>query len=324
MEKKTVIITGGNSGLGYQCAKNIAMCDPDYHVLLACRNIKKADTAAEMLKRETNNPNISTMELDLASLSSIRMFYDAFSQANLPPLYAVVCNAGIGAGGASGETYTKDGYEMIFGVNHLGHFLLTNLLLKRMGKSGRIIFVSSDMHDPPAFFLRKLVYDNAKAISSRRSGMLQYCTSKLCNIYCTYEMAELIATQTDRQITVNAFNPGYMPDTDFIRIEANLLLQGMARSFSRIMGGMIGKPSTSVKSGANLASLITEPSFGTMTGKYLDRGQEIKSSPLSYNKDNARELWETSMELSTLRQSETLFGQENRNDENGIIKDVIL
>ena len=77
MENKTVIITGGNSGLGYQCAKNIAMSNSGYHIILACRNAKKADIAAETLKGETNNPNISTMELDLASLSSIRMFYKA-------------------------------------------------------------------------------------------------------------------------------------------------------------------------------------------------------------------------------------------------------
>jgi NAD(P)-dependent dehydrogenase (short-subunit alcohol dehydrogenase family) len=324
MGKKTVIITGGNSGLGYQCAKNIAKCDPNYHILLACRNIKKADAAAEMLKREINNPNISTMELDLASLSSIRMFYDAFSQANLPPLYAVVCNAGISAGGVKGEVYTKDGIEMIFGVNHLGHFLLTNLLLNRMGKNGRIVFVSSDMHEPPAFLGLKVVYDNAKAISGRSPGMLQYCTSKLCNIYCTYEMARLIATQTDRQITVNAFNPGAMSDTNFIRIEGNVLLQGIMSSFSRIMGYIIGKSSSSVKSGAILASLMIDPLFGKMTGKYLDRGKDTKSSPLSYNKDNARELWETSMELSKLSQSETIFSKKNRNNKNGITGDVII
>lgn len=309
MKKKTVIITGGNSGLGYQCALNIAKNDPDYHILLACRNLKKADTAAEMLKSETGNPNISTMELDLASLSSIRMFYDAFSKADLPPLYAVVCNAGISAGGVPGEKYTKDGYEMIFGVSHLGHFLLTNLLLNLMGKSGRIVFVSSDMHNPPPFFRLKLVYDNAKAISARSSGMLQYCTSKLCNIYCSYEMARLLATKTDRQITVNAFNPGAMSDTNFIRIEGNIPLQGIMRGFSRVMGVIVGKPSSSVKSGAILASLIIEPALAEMTGKYLDRGKDIKSSLLSYNKDNARELWKTSMELSKLSQSETIFGQ---------------
>lgn len=314
MKQKTVIITGGNSGLGYQCAKNIAKKDPNYHIVLACRNLTKADEAAEMLKKETYNPNIYTMKLDLASLASIRMFDNDFSKANLPPLYAVVCNAGISAGGVPGTPNTKDGFEMIFGVNHLGHFLLTNLLLKRMEKDGRIVFVSSDMHEPPTFFKLKMVYDGAKAISHRNRGMLQYCTSKLCNLYCTYEMARLIDTQTDKQITVNAFNPGSMLDTNFVRIEGNVLLQGIMRAISGVMGRIVGKPSTSIKSGASLASLITDPSLSKMTGKYLDRGEEVRSSPLSYNKENARELWETSMELTNLSQSETIFRQEHTNN----------
>ena len=311
MEKKTVIITGGNSGLGYQCAKNIAMNSPCYHIILACRNAQRANVAAETLKGETGNPNISTMELDLASLPSIRMFYEAFSQADLPPLYAVVCNAGISAGGVPGMPYTKAGVEMIFGVNHLGHFLLTNLLLNCMGKSGRIIFVSSDMHEPPSFLRIKIEYENARAISAGKPGMLQYCLSKLCNIYCTYEMARLIETKTDRTITVNAFNPGAMSDTNFVRVEGNALLQGILRIFSGIMSHIVGKPGSSIKSGAALASLVTEASFDAMTGKYSDRGEIVKSSFLSYSKDNARELWETSMELSQLSISETIFGNEN-------------
>jgi hypothetical protein len=122
-------------------------------------------------------------------------------------------------------------------------------------------------------------------------------------------MSRLIDTQTDRQITVNAFNPGAMSDTNFIRIDGNMLLQGIMRGFSRVMGVIVGKPSSSVKSGAILASLITDPALSKMSGKYLDRGKNIKSSPLSYNKDNARELWETSMELCKLSQSETIFGR---------------
>jgi len=314
MEKKTVIITGSNSGLGYQCAKNIAMCDPNYYIVLACRNTEKANAAAEMLKSETRNPNIFTLELDLESLSSIRMFYEDFSQANLPPLYAVVCNAGISAGGVPGQLYTKDGFEMIFGVNHLGHFLLSNLLLNRMEKNGRIVFVSSDMHEPPAFLRIKMVYENAKAISVATPGMLQYCTSKLCNLYCTYEMARLIDTRTDKQITVNAFNPGAMSDTNFIRVEGSALLQGIMKSFSRVMSRIIGKQSSSVKSGANLASLITNSSYDKVSGKYVDRGEVIKSSLLSYDENNARELWKTSMKLSKLSQNETIFGHENLNN----------
>lgn len=308
MEKRTVIISGGNSGLGYQCAKNIAISDPNYHIILACRNARRAEMAAETLKGETNNKNILMMELDLASLSSIRKFYEEFLKLDLPPLYAVVCNAGISAGGVQGEIYTKDGMEMIFGVNHLGHFLLTNLLLNCVGKSGRIVFVSSDMHQPPAFLRFKMAYENARAISKGKPGMSQYCISKLCNLYCTYEMARLIGTKTDKAITVNAFNPGAMSDTNFMRVDGNILLQGSLKVFSSIMNHLVGKPSTAKKSGMILASLITEKKYETISGKYIDRGELVKSSQLSYNKDNATELWRTSMELAQLQTNETIFG----------------
>lgn len=307
-----MIITGGNAGLGYQCAKNIAERDPDYHVVLACRSLPRADAAAETLTRDTSNPNVSTMELDLASLASVRTFYDEFSRADLPPLHAVVCNAGISAGGVPGAQCTEDGVEMIFGVNHLGHFLLTNLLLNQVGTDGRVVFVTSDLHDPPRFFPVRVTYDNARGIAGRGPGMRQYCTSKLCNIYCCYEMARLIAAHTDRRITVNAFNPGAMSDTGFVRPAGNVLVRGAVRVVGSLMGALVGKQTTSIESGAALASLVTEPSFATTTGKYLDRGVEVESSPLSHDERNARDLWETSVELSGLRQEETMFTSDTK------------
>ena len=305
MEDKTVIVTGGNAGLGYQCAKNIALSDPGYHVVLACRSRSRGEAAATAMRAETNNPNISAMDLDLASLASVRAFHDTFSHASLPPLYAVVGNAGISANGVPGVPRTVDGVETIFGVNHLGHFLLTNLLLNQMGDSGRIVFVTSDLHNPPAFFPVKVTYDSAAAIANRGPGMRQYCTSKLCNIYCAYEMDRLISEQTDRHITVNAFNPGAMTDTGFSRPAGNALVRVAVRVIGGIMGALIGKQSTSIESGAALASLITDPS--PVTGRYIDRGAEAESSPLSRDRDNARELWQASMAMSGLKPSETIF-----------------
>jgi NAD(P)-dependent dehydrogenase (short-subunit alcohol dehydrogenase family) len=312
MEDKTVIVTGGNAGLGYQCAKNIALSDPGYHVVLACRSRPRGEAAAAALGAGTNNPNVSAMELDLASLASVRAFYDMFSHASLPPLYAVVCNAGISANGVPGVPRTVDGVETTFGVNHLGHFLLANLLLNRMGDGGRIVFVTSDLHNPPAFFPVKVTYDNAAAIANRGPGMRQYCTSKLCNIYCAYEMDRLISEQTDRHITVNAFNPGAMTDTGFSRPTGNALVRGAVRVIGGIMGALIGKQSTSIESGAALATLITAPSLVTRTGRYIDRGVEAESSPLSHDRGNARELWRASMAMSGLKPSETIFDSTSK------------
>ncbi len=192
MDDRTVIVTGGNAGLGYETAKNIALSDPAYHVVLACRSRSRGEGAATSLRSETGNPRIQAMQLDLASLASVRAFASTFSEAGLPPLFGIVCNAGISAAGVAGTPRTEDGFEMIFGVNHLGHFLLTNLLLPAMEDHGRIVFVTSDLHNPPAFFPAKVRYDSGAAIAHGKAGMAQYCTSKLCNIYCTYEMARLI------------------------------------------------------------------------------------------------------------------------------------
>ncbi|MFE6485415.1 SDR family NAD(P)-dependent oxidoreductase [Streptomyces sp. NPDC057757] len=308
MIDKTVVITGGNTGLGYQCAKNIALGDPGYHVVLACRSLTRGAAAAETLRTETGNPNITVMELDLASLDSVRAFCDSFSHADLPPLHGVVCNAGISAGGVPGVPRTADGFETIFAVNHLGHFLLANLLLHQIGDSGRLVFVTSDLHNPPPFFPVKVTYSDATALATGRGpGMRAYCTSKLCNLYCTYEMARLLSEQTDRHLTVNAFNPGAMSDTGFAAPTGNALVRGATRVLGSVMGKLIGKQSTSTASGAALANLITDPALTNTTGTYIDRGAQAPSSPLSHNRDNARELWQASMNMTGLRKSDTIF-----------------
>jgi NAD(P)-dependent dehydrogenase (short-subunit alcohol dehydrogenase family) len=308
MIDETVVITGGNAGLGYQCAKHLAAGDPGHHVVLACRSLARGEAAAEALRAETDNPNITVMELDLASLASVRAFYDTFSHADLPPLRGVVCNAGVSASGVPGAPRTADGFEAVFAVNHLGHFLLTNLLLTRMGDHGRVVFVTSDLHDPPPFFPVRVTYTSATAIATGGGpGMKAYCTSKLCNLYCAYEMARLLSEQTDRHITVNAFNPGAMSDTGFAAPTGNALVRGATRALGAVMGGLIGKQSTSTASGAALARLITDPALATTTGTYFDRGTRAPSSPLSHNRDNARDLWQASTDMTGLRGSETVF-----------------
>jgi NAD(P)-dependent dehydrogenase (short-subunit alcohol dehydrogenase family) len=306
MDDKTVIVTGGNAGLGYETAKNIALSDPAYHVVLACRSRTRGEEAATSLRSETGNPHIQAMQLDLASLASVRAFTATFTEEELPPLFGIVCNAGISAAGVAGTPQTEDGFEMIFGVNHLGHFLLTNLLLPAIGNHGRIVFVTSDLHNPPAFFPAKVRYVSGEVIAHGKAGMAQYCTSKLCNIYCTYEMARLIHEHTEKRITVNAFNPGAMSDTGFATPTGNALTRGVVRIIGGIMGSLIGKQSTSADSGRALASLITSPAFANTTGTYIDRGTPAESSPLSHNHTNAQELWQASTTMTGLRPAEAI------------------
>ena len=313
MDSKTFIVTGGNSGLGYQCAKNIALTNSDYHVVIACRNLIKAANAVKQLINETQNKNIHSLELDLASLDSIRQFCKVFIKSNLPPLYALVCNAGVG--GFDSTQLTKDGFKLIFGVNHLGHFLLANLLLRNLLDNGRIVFVSSDMHNPPKFMASNFGYTSAKEIAfpktnnseeNKSHNHAQYPISKLCNIYCTYEMATRIKGETTTQITVNAFNPGFMEDTSFSG-DSKTLLPSIARFVAPIIALLLGVKSTSIKSGKLLALLVTSPNYEGVSGKYFDRDKEIKSSELSYSKENAKDLWNTSIELANIQQNETIL-----------------
>lgn len=208
--------------MGYACAKNIAKADKNNHVILACRNAAKAKVTVNSLIKETNNNNITSLELDLPSLDSVRIFVSKFSNSEYPPLYALVCNAGLIM--VDKTYYTKDGFESTFGINHLGHFLLATMLLEKVTNSGRIVFVSSGTHDPAnKTIVAAPVYENARLLAYPKEmsqneniltvGQRRYSTSKLCNIYCTYELAERIKQQTNKNITVNAFDPGQMPGT---------------------------------------------------------------------------------------------------------------
>lgn len=314
-DKKTIIITGGNSGLGYACAKNIAKASKNNHVILACRNAAKAKEAVNSLIKETNNMRITSLELDLESLESVRNFVSQLSNSDYPPLYALVCNAGLIM--VDKTHYTKDGFESTFGINHLGHFLLANMLLEKMSDTGRIVFVSSGTHDPAQkTIVAAPVYENARLLAYPKEmsqdenmltvGQRRYSTSKLCNIYCAYELAERISEQTNKNITVNAFNPGQMPGTGFSRTFPPFM-KFITKHILPVFALFHSNIKTAEKSGKALASLIINPELNETTGKYFDGTKEIKSSELSYNKDNRKDLWRTSIELTKLKKTETIL-----------------
>src|SRR6478736_5116862 len=149
---QTVVITGGNSGLGYECAKTLlSASDATWHVILACRDANRAQGAVDQLTADVAAAGrVEAMSLDLASLASIRAFAadltNMLSVKVIPPLHAIVCNAGVNPGPTLSTT--ADGFESTFGVNHLGHFLLVNELLPTLQPPGRVVVVASGVHDP--------------------------------------------------------------------------------------------------------------------------------------------------------------------------------
>jgi NAD(P)-dependent dehydrogenase (short-subunit alcohol dehydrogenase family) len=271
---KTVIITGGNSGLGYKTALNLSKQGADWNIIIACRNEARARTAVANSKMN----NISYGIMDLSSLESIRNFANTVNE----PVYGLICNA---AGQA--EAPTAEGFESIFGACHLGHFLLTNLLLPKQLK--KVIFVASDMHSPPKM-IGKVEYNGAAELAypTEDKGMLKYAVSKLCNIMTAYELAERYP-----DVLANAFNPGFMNDTGLAG-RHNVLRWFVKNIFGPFVARTQGRLGNSDRSSRALAEIMIS---GDYTGKYNDRGVIKSSSELSYNKENQRELWKTSEKL---------------------------
>jgi len=326
---QTIILTGGTSGLGYAYARTLAASHPDRYVVLASRNQLQGKRAVNTLKHEIGNQHIEWMPLDLASLASVRSFAREVAARDLPPWHAVVCNAGLQV--VSGTTYTQDGFETTFGVNCLGHFLLVNVLLRQLIAPARIVFVSSDAHDPEyQSSLHRFVglnpprYHDARALAwpehypeaqesnetPQKVGMRRYSTSKLCDVFYAYELARRLQAQgystPKHPITVNAFNPGTTPGTKlardasaFERFGWNVLLPLMRPLFPDL-----SSPGTAAK---GLAHLVLDPALEHTTGKYFERMNERASSQESYDQHKAAELWEASAELVQLQPSETIL-----------------
>src|SRR5262249_4519506 len=128
----------------------------------------------------------------------------------------------------------------------------------------------------------------------------------LCNILCAYEMAARVAAETDKRITVNAFNPGIMMDTNLAGLSGSPL-RAIVTPLMSALGALMGRLSNADKSGKALMDLVVNAQFEHSTGKYYDRGVEARSSGPSYDKTAARRLWTESAELVGLKQSESIL-----------------
>jgi light-dependent protochlorophyllide reductase len=295
MNMRTAIITGASAGLGLECARALLTSDPSWHVVLAVRDVARGVQAVERI----GYPGRCTvLEMDLASLRSVHTFAEDFSRRALPPLHAIVCNAGVQV--VSGTERTVDGVEMTFGVNHLGHFALVKGLLDDLAHPARIVVVSSGTHDPAKFTgMPTPSYTTAEQLahpdeSGSADGRRRYTTSKLCNMLYTYELDRRLG-EGSGGVTVNAFDPGLMPGS------------GLARDYSAIgrwvwryafpLLRVLPNVNSSRTSGARLAALVSDPGFDDVTGAYFEGKRRIRSSVDSYGPEKALDLWETSEQL---------------------------
>lgn len=277
---KTVIISGANSGLGFETAKKIARQNA-YQVILACRDMDKAEKAKERIVISTGSSAVKTMQLDTASFASVRRFAAQVDGLGIK-IDALICNAGISP---MHSGTTEDGFELVFETNYLGHFMLVNLLLPHMAEDARILNVSSDMHNPPG----GIEWPGAENLAHpAEDDRRKYSYSKLCNLYFTYELDRRLR-EASSHIAVNAFNPGMM-ETNFAPRRSRAEAEARKQMFKDRVGDLAASSDA-------LAELATSDAYGGITGKYFDRATlSVDSSPLSYSRENALELWDKSVE----------------------------
>ena len=193
---KLFVITGANSGIGFEAAKTLAKAGGD--IVLACRSVAKAEVAAKAL-RQAYSTEISTLELDLGSLDSVRKAADELRSRH-GKIDALINNAGIMQ---TPQLKTEDGFELQVGTNHLGHFLWTGLLIDLVEKAkGRVVVVSSLVHKFNALNLEDYMSE------ANYTGMGAYTQSKLSNLMFAFELDKRLR-ESGMAATCIACHPGY-------------------------------------------------------------------------------------------------------------------
>lgn len=323
---QTYIVTGGNSGLGFECASALAT-DSGALVIIACRNIEQGEQAAQRVRAAGGN--VEVLPLDLAKQASVRSFVETFRKRQFPPLAGIVCNAG--GQNVAAPTKTEEGYETTFAVNHLGHYLLTRLLLSDLASGARITFVSSGTHDPQQKTgMPAPRYTTAGGLAhdfepSGNAGRRRYTTSKLCNNYCTYEYTRRFAASPDprlQTLRVNAFDPGLMPATGLARTYS-APLRFVSRYILPALSLFIGNIHSPATSGRRLA-LLASGGEGSTTGKYFSDGREIPSSKESYDTQKALDLWNASAEMTGLQSELSLVTLQPQTNGGGTMPDILV
>ena len=304
---KSIIITGATSGIGYECAIQIAKLAINEQIILACRNLKTGNKTIETIKHKTGHKNIICLPLDLESLESIREFKKQFEKTGTK-ISTLINNAGLQ--NVDKTKYTKDGIEQTFGVNHLAPFYLTLLLIPYLAEDASITFTASGTHDPdqksgmpaPEFKEAKLLaYPVETDEKQIKVGQRRYATSKLCNILTTYELQKRLA---NTKIRVNAFDPGLVPGTGLAR-NYPPVLKFISDYVFKALIVFVHNVNTAQNSGKRLANLAYSDKYKSAKGKYFEGEKEIKSSTDSYNKELQKNLWESSIELLGVTQNET-------------------
>jgi NAD(P)-dependent dehydrogenase (short-subunit alcohol dehydrogenase family) len=279
---KVVVITGGNSGIGKETAVELARMGAQ--VVIAARNPSRAAAAVKEVRERTRaGDRVETIPLDLASFASVQGFAGAFTDAH-DRLDVLVNNAG---GALAKRIVTEDGHESQFQVNHLSHFLLTNLLRDTLVHSApaRVVNIASDAHKGAK---HGLDFDDLDWERRRYRGLKAYSETKLMNILFTRALAERWG---DTGVTSNCVHPGFVASK-------------FGKDGDLGWWGNIGMPLTrpfqiSEQQGAITSVYVaSSPDVDGMTGLYFVKCKVMGPEPPALDDDAAARLWEISAMLT--------------------------
>lgn len=264
---RTFLVTGANTGIGRATAAGLAARGG--RVFAACRSQEKGEAAVAAIRAETGSDDVSFLALDLADLASVRRCAGEF-RALGEPLHVLINNAGV----AGQRGLTKDGFELAFGVNHLGHFALTTALLDCLQAPARVVTVASDAH----YQARGIDFGAVRRRTRSLTGMPEYAVSKLANVLFS---AELARRAEGRGITACALHPGVVGSDIWRRIP-------------RPVRGLVTRRMLTTQQGARTTLYCaTAPELAGVSGRYYDDCREREASAAA-TAELARELWQRS------------------------------
>lgn len=265
---KVALVTGANSGIGRVTARELAR--QGWRVFLACRSAEKTRPVLDEIAALGGQAEF--LPLDLGDFASVNACADAFLARNLP-LHLLVCNAGL----SGNRGMTASGFEMTFGVCHMGHFLLTERLRPRLSDSApaRIVVVASKMHRWASYMTLDWVQQ-----PSRTPGTLrEYCLTKLANILFVRELATRLAGSG---VTAYAVHPG---------IVATDIWRSLPGPLAALVKRFMVTPEEGARTSLHCA---TAPELAGESGRYYDRCKAVEPAPAAQDLHAARRLWEAS------------------------------